>query len=110
MPVADDALVLCLTSAPDSSTARQLSVGLLEQHLAACVSTLPTAQSMYWWEGKIETADEYLLLIKTTAHRIAEIKTFLNQCHPYDVPELICLEATDGLEDYLGWVRKETRP
>lgn len=110
MPASDQAVVLCLTTAPDDSIGRRISSGLLEQRLAACVSMLPAMQSMYWWEGKIETAAECLLLIKTTSQQIPAIKEFLHQHHPYDTPELLCFAASDGLENYLNWVRKEIRP
>ena len=98
-------ITLALTTAPDASSAAQLARGLVEGKLAACVTQLPGAQSLYWWEGKIESATEILLLIKTTEEKVEEIKTFLISHHPYDTPELICLPVAAGLEKYLSWVR-----
>lgn len=103
-------VMLCLTTAPDALAAKSLSEGLLNARLAACVSTLPGAESMHWWEGKLETSAEFLLLIKTTADLTGQLKEFITAHHPYDTPELLCLPIADGLEKYLKWVHQETRP
>lgn len=103
-------VMLCLTTVPDAATAKSLSAGLLNARLAACVSTLPGAESMYWWEGKLETSAEFVLLIKTTDGLIEPLKGFITTHHPYDTPELLCLPIADGLEKYLNWVARETRP
>lgn len=102
-------VILCLTTAPDAITAKSLSEGLLNARLAACVSTLPGAESMYWWEGKLETSAEFVLLIKTTADLIDQLKAFITTHHPYDTPELLCLPIAAGLEKYLQWVQQETK-
>lgn len=101
-------VMLCLTTAPDAATAKSLAQGLLQAKLAACVSTLPGVESMYWWQGQLETSAEFVLLIKTTADQIESLKTFVTTHHPYDTPELLCLPIADGLEKYLSWVREET--
>ena len=101
-------VMLCLTTAPDAATAKSLAQGLLQAKLAACVSTLPGVESTYWWEGKLETSAEFLLLIKTTSAQVESLKSFISTHHPYDTPELLCLPIADGLEKYLNWVHKET--
>ncbi len=101
--------LLCLSSAPDLETARMLTQRFLESRAAACVSLLPGAESHYWWEGKIESAQEIVLLIKTSTTALEELKAVLRRHHPYDTPELICVEISTGLERYLEWVQKETR-
>lgn len=102
-------VMLCLTTAPDATTAKSLSEGLLNARLAACVSTLPGAESMYWWEGKLETSAEFVLLIKTTADLTGQLKEFITAHHPYDTPELLCLPIADGLVSYLNWIERETK-
>lgn len=104
-----NSVMLCLTTAPDAATAKSLAEGFLNARLAACVSTLPGAESMYWWEGKLETSAEFVLMIKTTADLIAQLKEFITAHHPYDTPELLCLPIADGLEKYLKWVHQETK-
>lgn len=101
--------LLCLSSAPDIETARMLTQRILERRAAACVSLLTGAESHYWWEGKIESAQEIMLLIKTSASAIEQLKAVLREHHPYDTPELICVDISTGLERYLEWLQKETR-
>lgn len=101
--------LLCLSSAPDLETARKLTQRMLETRSAACVSMLPSAESHYWWEGKIESAQEIVLLIKTSTTALEQLKSVLREHHPYDTPELICIEISAGLDRYLDWLKKETR-
>lgn len=101
--------VLALTTMPDADAARQLARQLLEAHLVACVNILPRGQSMYWWQGRIEQADECVLLLKTTAARWPALKQALPALHPYDVPELLALDIADGLEPYQRWLVTEVQ-
>lgn len=93
---------------PDQNTAEALAESLLVKRLAACVNILPGIKSMYLWEGKIERAEEALLLIKTTEGRIPALIERIEQEHPYDVPEVISHPIVDGHPAYLEWVRKCT--
>ncbi len=102
-------VLLAFCTAPDESSAKALADALLERRLAACVSRLPGVRSSYRWQGRIEQADEVLLLIKTTRERFAELREAVQALHPYEVPELLALEAHDGLAAYLAWVQGETR-
>lgn len=102
--------VLALCSAPDKAVARLLSQHLLDARLAACVSVLPGMHSMYHWEGRIEAADEVLMLIKTTSNQLEEMQRVIREIHPYDVPELVCLDISETLPDYLAWIRSITDP
>ena len=76
----------------------------MEQRCAACANILPQVESIYWWEEKVESANETLVLFKTTADRYAALETTLKQLHPYDVPEIIAFPVEQGLPDYLRWV------
>ena len=99
-------LVLC--SHPDPAAAEVLAGALVEKRLAACVNLVPGARSIYRWEGKIEHAQEILLLIKTTTDRFEAVKDHIVSAHPYALPEVIGLDVVAGLDRYLDWVRSET--
>ena len=101
-------VILVMTNAPDAAEATKMGAALVEQKLAACVNILGACQSLYRWEGKIETAREVPLIIKTTRARYAEVETFIRSSHVYAVPEIIVLPVEQGLPAYLDWVRAET--
>lgn len=101
--------VLVLSTAPDEASARRIARMLLEARLAACVNLLPQAHSMYWWQGRIEEAAEWLLLIKSTRTRLPALQAAMREHHPYDVPECLALDITAGLPDYLQWLVQETQ-
>ncbi|WP_374319907.1 divalent-cation tolerance protein CutA [Pseudoxanthomonas kaohsiungensis] len=100
-------LVFC--SCPDSDTAQRLAAALVEARLAACVSLLPPMRSVYRWQGAIEQADEVLLLAKTAADRTPDLVSRLRELHPYELPEIVAVEAAAGLPAYLDWVADATR-
>jgi periplasmic divalent cation tolerance protein len=101
---------VALCTAPNPSQAESLAQALLASRLAACVSLLPGMHSLYWWQGQVESANEVLLIIKTTVDQVEALKASITEHHPYDTPELLVLPVSDGLERYLAWVQKETRP
>ena len=110
MPQPTENVVIALCGAPDSATAQHLTQELLSQRLAACVNLISGIQSHYWWQGEIQSADEVLMIIKTTEDRTEALKGFVQTHHPYDTPELIVVPISAGLDAYLAWVKKETRP
>ncbi len=93
---------------PDAKTADRISQALVEQKLAACVNRLPGIQSRYRWEGKIETAEEFLLIVKTRTSLTAEVAQAVRGLHPYSVPEIIALPIADGYAPYLTWIGAST--
>ncbi|MFD2112238.1 divalent-cation tolerance protein CutA [Thiorhodococcus fuscus] len=95
---------LMLCTCPDPETARTLAERLVEERLAACVSLLPGATSVYRWEDAIQQDTETQMLIKTSCGRIEELTARLRELHPYEVPEIIAVPITEGLSDYLSWV------
>ena len=101
--MAEEAL-LVLSTFPDVTTARRLARQLVEDHCAACANILPAVESVYWWEGKVESGNETLVLFKTSAVRYEALETALRRLHPYEVPEIIALSIARGLPDYLRWV------
>jgi periplasmic divalent cation tolerance protein len=97
-------VLLVLSTFPDVATARRVGRELVEQRCAACANILPAVESIYWWEKKVESANETLVLFKTTAGRYAALETALRQLHPYEVPEVIAVKVEQGSPDYLRWV------
>ena len=100
-------IALCTIDGPEKAQA--LVRALLERRCIACANLVSGVESMYWWEGKIESAAEVLMIFKTTADQVDALKAAIAKLHPYDTPELIVLPITAGLEKYLAWIEKETR-
>jgi periplasmic divalent cation tolerance protein len=101
-------LVHC--TCPDDSSAARIAEAVVAQRLAACVSRLPGVCSTYRWEGAVEQADEVLLLIKTTTARLDALVACIQALHPYELPEVLAVEASGGSAAYLAWVADATRP
>ncbi len=101
--------LLVIANCPDEAYANQIALAVVEAGLAACVNLLPRVQSVYRWQGAIESASEVPLLIKTTAGRYGELEAAIRALHPYDVPEIIALPIAQGLPAYLDWLAAETR-
>jgi periplasmic divalent cation tolerance protein len=95
---------IVLTTCPDEACAERIAQALVEEGLAACVNILPPMQSIYKWKGKIETANEQLLVIKSTLARFPAIRDRLHALHPYELPEIITVPIADGLPEYLAWL------
>ena len=101
--------LLVIANCPDEACANRIALAVVEAGLAACVNLLPRVQSVYRWQGAIESANEVPLLIKTTAGRYTELETAIRELHPYDVPEIIALPIAQGQPAYLDWLAAETR-
>lgn len=100
----DPDLRLVFTTCPDEISAEAIAKRLVEEGCAACVSILPRAKSIYWWQAKVECASEHVLLIKAAARDLPRIEQCLRALHPYELPELIAVRVVDGLPEYLAWV------
>ena len=96
--------LLILTTAGSEAEARKIACGLIERRLAACVNLVPQVQSFYWWRGKIESSQEYLLLIKTLATEEEAVRAALGELHSYDLPECIVIAIDSGSREYLQWI------
>lgn len=96
---------LVLVTAPDPRTARKLARAALTRRLAACVNIVAPIESHYWWQGKIESGKECLLILKTTRSRLGALEQCILKEHPYDTPEWLALALTTGTERYLTWLR-----
>lgn len=97
-------VVLVFTTWPDAEKARTAGRTVVEEKLAACANVLPGVESIYRWEGKVETAGEVLMILKTTTWRYPQLETRLQALHSYEVPEIVSLRVIDGLPAYLRWV------
>ena len=96
---------LVLVTCPTLSEARKISRHLLQKYLAACVNIHTTkVESIYRWKGKIETAREHLLLIKTTARRLKSLEREVLRLHSYETPEFLALPISSGSRAYLRWL------
>lgn len=100
-------IVFC--TCPDTASAERIADALVGERLAACVNLLPAVTSVYRWQGKVERASEIQLLIKTTADRLEALGARVAELHPYELPELIAVEARAGLPAYFDWVTAQTR-
>lgn len=89
--------------------ARELADRLVQEQRCACVSMLPQVTSVYRWQGKVEQAEETLLMIKTLRDRVAALQQRVLELHPYAVPEFVVLEVADGLPAYLRWVAESSQ-
>jgi len=100
--------LLVISTLPDRASAEKLALLLIEQRLAACVNVLAPCTSVYRWQGKMETATETPLLIKTTRERYAALEAAIRAHHPYELPEIIAVSPSAGLPAYFEWVKTET--
>jgi uncharacterized protein involved in tolerance to divalent cations len=95
---------LILVTAPDLRVARDLARAALKARLIACANLLPGIESHYWWKGRMERGAEVLLVLKTTARRVAKLERLIIDRHPYDTPEFIVLSLAGGNRRYLDWL------
>jgi len=95
---------LVFTTCGSAEEARRIAQELVERRLAACVNILPQIESVYRWKGEVESATEWLLIIKTTADAFEQLRSALVKLHSYDVPECLEIAIEDGSAEYLEWI------
>jgi periplasmic divalent cation tolerance protein len=100
--------LLVITNCPDEAAANAIALAVVEARLAACVNILPRVQSVYRWQGAVESATEIPLFIKSTAAGYPALEAAIRRHHPYETPEIIALTVAQGLPAYLNWVAAET--
>jgi periplasmic divalent cation tolerance protein len=101
--------LVCFCTCPDQASAARIADALVGERLAACVNALPQVHSTYRWQGRVDHADEVLLLIKTVPARLQALRARIVALHPYELPEVIAVEAVGGLPAYLDWIAAQTR-
>jgi periplasmic divalent cation tolerance protein len=100
---------IVLSTAGSEQEAHKIAHLLVKRRLAACVNILPQVQSIYRWKGEIESAQEWLLLIKTRADKFPGVRDAIVELHSYEVPECIVVAIEDGSPPYLQWLEKATQ-
>lgn len=100
-------IVLTTTATPEE--AERLAHTLVEERLAACATLLPAVQSIYRWQGEVESASETMLLIKTSTELLADLESRLHKLHSYKTPEFLVLQVESGSNAYLDWLQANLR-
>jgi periplasmic divalent cation tolerance protein len=97
--------IVVLVTCGSRGEARKISRMVVETRVAACANVSGAAvESVYWWKGKVETAKEFLVVMKTTRRAFAKLRAAILEAHSYDVPEIIALPIVDGEAKYLEWI------
>jgi periplasmic divalent cation tolerance protein len=105
----DKRIIVVFSTAGSEQEAHKIAHILVERRLAACVNILPQVRSIYRWKDEIESAQEWLLLIKTRADKFPAVRDAIGELHSYEVPECIVVEIEDGSLPYLQWLEKATQ-
>jgi len=100
---------LVLVTAPNPQTARKLARAALGAKLIACANLVPKIESHYWWQGRVESSAEVLLVMKTAKAKLSKLERLVVSLHPYDTPEFITLPFTRGNKRYLDWLAESLK-
>ena len=98
------------TTTESNEEAQRIARALVERRLAACVHVAGPIRSVYWWQGQLETAEEWRLQIKSRRELFESLERAIRELHSYDVPEILAVPIVAGSEDYLDWLKRETEP
>lgn len=96
-------------TASNKKEARRIAEEIIKNRLAACVNIIGNIDSLFWWEGKVDSAKEALLIVKTKRALIKKLIKKVKSLHSYKVPEIIALSIAAGSKDYLDWISECTR-
>ena len=96
--------VVVLMTAPDKKSARAIAEAALNAQLVACANLIPRIESHYWWQGRVESAAEVLVLFKTRRSSVGALEKLVLGSHPYDTPALVTLGIEAGSKRYLDWL------
>jgi periplasmic divalent cation tolerance protein len=95
---------LVLVTAPDMKTSRSLAKAALVAKLIACANLVPKIESHYWWQGRVESGTEVLMIMKAPKARLARLEKLIHEKHPYDTPEFLVMPLNAGSRKYLDWL------
>ncbi|MBL1142038.1 MAG: divalent-cation tolerance protein CutA [Proteobacteria bacterium] len=101
--------ILVITTCPGSISSKKVAQELVTEKLAACVNIVPGVQSFFSWVGKVDSANEHMLVIKSTLNNYAALEKRIKKIHPYELPEIIAVPIETGLAGYLDWISKNTK-
>jgi len=93
-----------LITAPDMKTARKLAKAALKEKLVACASLVPKIESHYWWQGRVESGTEVLMIMKAPKSTLARLEKLILANHPYEMAEFLVLPLSAGSQKYLDWL------
>ncbi|XP_078164382.1 nitrogen regulatory PII-like, alpha/beta isoform X2 [Carex rostrata] len=101
--------IVVYVTVPNREAGKKLADSIIKERLAACVNIVPGIESVYWWEGKVQTDSEELLIIKTRESLLPVLTEHVKANHEYDVPEVIAMPITGGNTKYLEWIKNSTK-
>ena len=96
------------TTIDSRDAAQKIAETVVAKRLAACVQISGPIMSVYWWEGKIEHAQEWVCTAKTQKKLYQELEKVIKEVHTYDVPEILATEIVEGIKSYEDWITRET--
>jgi len=99
--------IVVFSTCKSHEEAAKVARHLVEKRVAVCVTLAPGAESIYHWQGRVESAAECLLIIKSSRERFAALKIELQKVHSYQVPEIVAVPIVDGSEAYIAWMDRE---
>ncbi|CAL9190131.1 protein CutA 1, chloroplastic [Musa acuminata AAA Group] len=101
--------IVVYVTVPNREAGMKLAESIIKERLAACVNRVPGIESVYWWDGKVQTDSEELLIIKTRESLLGALTEHVKSNHEYEVPEVIAMPITGGNHKYLEWIKDSTR-
>lgn len=102
-------MIMVYVTYPSLEKAREVSAAVLEARLAACANIMPAHQALYWWEGKIEEAQEVTVLYKTRPALMEALNAFILKAHPYECPCVVSWPLEAGNPEFMRWIERETQ-
>lgn len=101
--------VQVFTTTEKKEDAEKIAKAMVEKRLAGCIQIVGPINSMYWWKGNVETAGEWLLLIKSKKELYEELEKAIKELHPYETPEIVAVPIVAGSKEYLEWLKNELK-
>ena len=98
---------MVLVTCPSRKEADLIALTLLKKRLVACANVIPSVNSRFWWNGKLDRAGEVLVTMKTRRLNFSSVEKEVKRLHSYEVPEMIAVPIIAGSKDYLGWIARE---
>ena len=102
-------IIFAYITAKNKSEAKKIGKALVKERLCACVNIFPEMNSIYWWKGKIENANEAVLIAKTTKQLFSKLSARVKELHSYECPCILQLEVTDGNKEYMNWLLESVK-
>jgi periplasmic divalent cation tolerance protein len=99
-----------VTTTETRTDAQRIAIAVVEKRLAGCAQVLGPITSTYWWKEKVETAEEWLCVVKSRTDLYGELEKAIRGIHPYEVPEILAIPVVKGSKSYLEWLDSEINP